>query len=148
MLDSTFYLIFIIGVIISVGFIAGKFFQKYKIPRVLAFVLVGIFLGSAGIISPMLLDKLYPLVELALGFIGFAIGNELNIKDLIKGSKKIFNHTARVFIYLPSSNIMLFKNPKIINQIKNNRLKFRSTETTTKVLNIILFCICCSKKCI
>ena len=90
MLDSTFYLIFIIGIIISVGFIAGKLFQKYKIPRVLAFVLVGIFLGSAGIISPMLLDKLYPLVEIALGFIGFAIGNELNIKDLIKGSKKIF----------------------------------------------------------
>lgn len=90
MLDSTFYLIFIIGIIISIGFIAGKFFQKYKIPRVLAFVLVGLFLGSAGVISPTLLDKLYPIVEVALGFIGFAIGSELNIKELIKGSKKLF----------------------------------------------------------
>ncbi len=90
MLDSVYFVIFIIGLIISIGFMAGKLFQKLKIPRVLAFMLVGLFLGSAGVISPILLEKLQPIVEIALGFIGFAIGSELNIKEVIENSKKLF----------------------------------------------------------
>jgi len=90
LLDSVYFVIFIIGLIISIGFMAGKLFQKLKIPRVLAFVLVGLFLGSVGVISPILLEKLQPIVEIALGFIGFAIGSELNIKEVIENSKKLF----------------------------------------------------------
>ncbi|MFX1521269.1 MAG: cation:proton antiporter [Promethearchaeota archaeon] len=72
------------------GFAAGKIFQRVKVPRVVAFVLIGLILASTGVISSCVIEHLQPIIDLALGFIGFTIGSELDIKSLLKDSKKLF----------------------------------------------------------
>jgi len=86
----TFQILLIVGLIIVVGFAAGKIFQRLKIPRVLGFIILGLVFGSIGVIPPSVMESLRPIIDLALGFIGFSIGNELDLKKLLEGSKKLF----------------------------------------------------------
>jgi Kef-type K+ transport system membrane component KefB len=85
----TVQILFIIGLIIILGFAAGKVFQRLKIPRVLGFIIIGLILGSAGVIPPETVQSLSPIIDLALGFIGFTIGCELDLSKLFKGPKKL-----------------------------------------------------------
>lgn len=85
----TFQILLIVGLIIIIGFAAGKLFQRLKIPRVLGFIVIGLILGSAGVIPSATMESLRPVIDLALGFIGFTIGGELDLKKLFKGSKKL-----------------------------------------------------------
>ena len=80
------------GLIIIGGFAAGKLFQKIKIPRVLGFIVIGLILGESvfAILHANILEDLQPLIDLALGFIGFTVGTELDVSKVIKGSKKLF----------------------------------------------------------
>jgi len=83
-------ILFIVGVIIILGFASGKLFQRVKIPRVVAFVLIGLILANTGVIPSCAIECLQPVVDLALGFIGFTIGSQLELKNLLKGSKRLF----------------------------------------------------------
>jgi Kef-type K+ transport system membrane component KefB len=83
-------MLLIVGLIIIVGFVAGKLFQRLKLPRVVGFIVLGLIFGSIGVIPPSAMESLRPIVDLALGFIGFRIGSELDIKELLKVSKKLF----------------------------------------------------------
>ena len=85
----TFQILLIVGLIIIIGFAAGKLFQRLKIPRVLGFIVIGLILGSAGVIPSATMESLRPVIDLALGFIGFTIGGELDLNKLFKGSKKL-----------------------------------------------------------
>jgi len=85
----TVQILLIVGLIIIIGFAAGKIFQRLKIPRVLGFIVIGLILGSAGVIPPDIIESLRPIINLALGFIGFTIGGELDLNKLFKGSKKL-----------------------------------------------------------
>jgi len=80
------------GLIIIGGFAAGKLFQKIRIPRVLGFIVIGLILGESvfAILHANILEDLQPLIDLALGFIGFTVGTELDVSKVIKGSKKLF----------------------------------------------------------
>ncbi|MFX1519922.1 MAG: cation:proton antiporter [Promethearchaeota archaeon] len=86
------YILLIGGLIIIGGFAAGKLFQKIRIPRVLGFIVIGLILGESffAILNVSILENLQPLVDLALGFIGFTVGTELDGSKVIKGSKKLF----------------------------------------------------------
>ncbi|MFX1466237.1 MAG: cation:proton antiporter [Promethearchaeota archaeon] len=86
------YILLLGGIIIIGGFAAGKIFQKIKIPRVLGFIVIGLILGESvfAILHADILENLQPLVDLALGFIGFTVGTELDAGKIIKGSKKLF----------------------------------------------------------
>jgi len=86
----TIQMLLIVGLIIIVGFVAGKLFQRLKLPRVVGFIVLGLIFGSIGVIPPSAMESLRPIVDLALGFIGFRIGSELDIKELLKVSKKLF----------------------------------------------------------
>lgn len=83
-------MLLIVGLIIIIGFVAGKLFQRLKLPRVLGFIVLGLIFGSIGAIPPSAIESLRPIVDLALGFIGFRIGSELDVKELFKASKKLF----------------------------------------------------------
>ncbi|WP_287588962.1 cation:proton antiporter [Candidatus Borrarchaeum sp.] len=80
------------GLIIIGGFTAGKLFQKIRIPRVLGFIVIGLILGESVlfILHADILENLQPLVDLALGFIGFTVGTEFDVSKVIKGRKKLF----------------------------------------------------------
>ncbi|MCK5579747.1 MAG: cation:proton antiporter [Candidatus Omnitrophica bacterium] len=72
----------LVGVSVFFGTLGGKVFQKLKIPQVTGYIVVGLFLGQTGIkiLSLDLIEQMTPLVNLALGIIGFMIGSELKME--------------------------------------------------------------------
>lgn len=80
-----------IGILITVAYLVSKLFQKAGIPQVVGFIFVGVLLGRSGLnlITEEMSLSLRPLVDLALGFIGFTIGRELEISLLRRGGGKL-----------------------------------------------------------
>jgi len=81
-----------LGIIIAIAYLVSKLFQKVGIPQVVGFILVGVFLGKSGLhlITAGMTQSLQPLIDLALGFIGFTIGRELELSLLRRGGRKLF----------------------------------------------------------
>ncbi|MFQ5821555.1 MAG: cation:proton antiporter [Candidatus Heimdallarchaeota archaeon] len=81
-----------IGLVIAAAYVVSKIFQKAGIPQVVGIMLVGVVLGKSGLnlITGEMLGSLQPMIDLALGFIGFNIGRALNISLLRRGGSKLF----------------------------------------------------------
>jgi len=77
--------LFILALALIGGTIGGRIFQKMKIPQVVGYIAIGLFLGQSGmgIIDKNMVQALQPLNYFALGLIGFMIGGELK-KSVIK----------------------------------------------------------------
>ncbi len=73
------------------GSVGGRLFQKLKIPQVVGYIVVGIFLGVSGllILGKETIVALNPISTIALTLIGFLVGAELKI-DIIKKYGKQF----------------------------------------------------------
>jgi len=82
-------ILMVVGITIILGFIAGFLFKKISIPEVVGMILIGVFLGESvlGFLSYSFIEKMKPLIDLALAFIGLGIGTELKF-DLISNLKK------------------------------------------------------------
>jgi len=83
----------VIGLVILLGTISGRLFQKVNLPQVMGYIIVGVLLGESfhGILSGPMLDSFAPLIQLALGIIGFMIGSELNFEKFKRYSKSIYS---------------------------------------------------------
>jgi len=84
-------ILFAIGIAVISGFIGGKLFNRVKIPAVTGWVIMGVVMGGsvAGVFSQEVLSRAGIVADLALGFIAFAIGEELTIPNLRKLGKSI-----------------------------------------------------------
>lgn len=73
-------ILLVIGLIILLGVVGGKIFNKLNLPQVTGYIIIGLILGwsSKGILSGPVMDSLRPIISLALGVIGFMIGSELH----------------------------------------------------------------------
>ncbi|HSR29563.1 MAG TPA: hypothetical protein VLY63_03290, partial [Anaerolineae bacterium] len=73
----------IIGLIIAVSFLGSKLFQRFGIPQVVGFILIGVLLGPSFLnVVPLELSReLIFISEIALGLIGFDIGSHLLLGD-------------------------------------------------------------------
>ncbi|MFX0107185.1 MAG: cation:proton antiporter [Candidatus Hodarchaeota archaeon] len=91
----------LIGTALVLAFIGAKVMKRFGIPQILGFMLAGLFLGVTGILDPGTRTSLFPLVDLALGLIGYNIGLELR-KDVFSGQ------TRRMSIILISESILTF----------------------------------------
>ncbi|MDD5109391.1 MAG: cation:proton antiporter [Candidatus Omnitrophica bacterium] len=71
--------LFLLGLILFVGTMGARLFQKLRIPQVVGYIIGGILLGQSGfnIINKDIIDVLVPFNYFALGLIGFMIGGEL-----------------------------------------------------------------------
>ncbi len=71
--------LFLLGLILFVGTMGARVFQKLRIPQVVGYIIAGILLGQSGlnIISKEIIEALVPFNYFALGLIGFMIGGEL-----------------------------------------------------------------------
>ncbi len=80
-----------LGIIVALAYLVSKLFQRVGVPQVIGFMLVGIVLGRSGLhfITNGMLLSLQPFIDLALGFIGFNIGREMELSLLRRGSKEI-----------------------------------------------------------
>lgn len=83
-------LILMLGIILLMGALGGRLFQKLKIPQVVGYIVIGIIIGQSGlrILSKNVIVSLTPLSSVALSLIGFLIGGELKIKTIKKYGKQ------------------------------------------------------------
>ena len=81
------------GITIFLGTLGGKICQRFKIPQVTGYVLVGLILGQNlfNIWNMELIEKFAPLTNLALGIIGFLIGSELKLDLFRKRGRSIYS---------------------------------------------------------
>ena len=83
--------LFFLGLATLGGLTAGRLMNKVKLPAVTGYVLIGVILGTSvsGIFTPQILEKMDVINGLALGFIAFVIGEELELSSLTKCGKSI-----------------------------------------------------------
>lgn len=88
-LEST-NLILLLGLIMFLGAIGGRLFQKLKIPQVVGYIVIGILIGQSGfqILSAKIIAALDPVSSVALSLIGFLIGAELKTSVIKKYGKQ------------------------------------------------------------
>ena len=81
----------IIGVLITAAFLGSRIFQRFGIPQVVGFIIIGVLLGPSllNIIPLALSEELVFISEIALGLIGFDIGSHLRLKELRQLGKSI-----------------------------------------------------------
>ena len=74
----------LLGMVTIAGYYAGQIIKKLKLPSLLGYMLLGVFLGSsfAGLLDESELHRLEFITEITLGFVAFMIGAELSLKSL------------------------------------------------------------------
>ena len=116
-------LILLLGFILILGAIGGRIFQKLKIPQVVGYIVIGIFIGQSGfqILSSQVITALDPINSLALSLIGFLIGAELKTSVIKKYGKQftgillfesivpfiVVSIVATLFTYLATKDFIL-----------------------------------------
>ncbi|WP_041610898.1 cation:proton antiporter [Treponema brennaborense] len=83
-------LILLFGLIMFLGALGGRLFQKLKIPQVVGYIVIGIVIGQSGfqILSSNVITALEPVSSIALTLIGFLIGGELKSSVIKKYGKQ------------------------------------------------------------
>ena len=86
-------MLFLLGLALFGGTVGGKIFQKLRIPQVVGYIIIGIFIGQTGIkiINSTSIDTLKPFNYFALGLIGFMIGGELKKEVLLKYGRQFIS---------------------------------------------------------
>ncbi len=72
-------ILFLIGGAVFLGTLSGKVFQRFKIPQVVGYIILGLLIGKSflHIFEGEIVESLQPLVNFTLGIIGCVIGSEL-----------------------------------------------------------------------
>ncbi|MBO5136964.1 MAG: cation:proton antiporter [Spirochaetaceae bacterium] len=83
---ETTNLILLLGLIMLLGAMGGRLFQKLRIPQVVGYIVIGVIIGQSGLqlLSSDVITALEPLSSVALTLIGFLIGAELKISVIKK----------------------------------------------------------------
>ena len=83
-------IILLLGVVLSLGTLGGRLFQFLKIPQVVGYIIIGIFLGQSGmkLVNTDTVANLKYFSSFALAIIGFLIGGELKIQVIKKYGKQ------------------------------------------------------------
>lgn len=93
---SQFHLniLILLGIVLFGGTIGGRLFQKFRIPQVVGYIIIGIIIGQTGlnIVNEHIVNRFQPFNYFALGLIGFMIGGELK--------KDVFKKYGKQFIYI------------------------------------------------
>jgi Kef-type K+ transport system membrane component KefB len=81
----------LIGLLIAVSFLGSKLFQRFGVPQVVGFIVIGVLLGPSFLnVVPLELSReLLFISEIALGLIGFDIGSHLLFGDLRRLGRSI-----------------------------------------------------------
>lgn len=73
------------------GLYAGRFFEKIKLPHITGYIIMGVIIGAFAVIFNIeeTVEKLEIVSGVALGFIAFGIGSELEFGKLKKSGKEV-----------------------------------------------------------
>lgn len=88
---STYEMILMLSVMIVIGLFAGRFFERRRVPNLVAYVLIGIALGAFLILVNYrdIIDAVGIVINIGIGFISFSIGLELNYKHIKSRAKEV-----------------------------------------------------------
>lgn len=91
-MDNIVYLVQI-AIILFLGFLGGELVSKFKLPRVLGYIIIGMFIGpyAFGLIDLELAETaIFGLIlAIAIGFVGLSVGSGINMEEIKEGGKKI-----------------------------------------------------------
>lgn len=84
-------ILFLLGFALFAGTVGGRLFQKFKIPQVVGYIVIGISIGEAAlkIVGTEVIQTLQPFNYFALGLIGFMVGGELSKDIFAKYGKQL-----------------------------------------------------------
>lgn len=109
-------LLFLIGLVAVVGFYMGGVARRIRLPSLIGFMFIGVFMGPSllGWFNADNLEHLNFITHIALGFVAFGIGSELNLASLKKlGSgiiAIIFSESFTAFIVVTVGVWLLTRN--------------------------------------
>ncbi len=85
--------LFIIGLAIFFGTAGARLFQRFRIPQVVGYIIIGLIVGQSGLdfIDAPTVRDLEPFSFFALGIIGFLIGGELHWDVFKKHGRQFFS---------------------------------------------------------
>jgi len=91
--ESKLNILILIGLTILLGTTGSRLFKKFRIPQVIAFIIIGFFLGDSvlGIINKQMLSSFSFFNIFVLGITGFLIGGELKKEIFEKYGKQFIN---------------------------------------------------------
>jgi NhaP-type Na+/H+ or K+/H+ antiporter len=89
--NLTSNIIYNIALLLTLGIIGGKLAELAKLPKVTGYIIIGIIAGPSALhlLSSEVIYSFKPFKILALGFIGFNIGMELNFTNLKTSGKHV-----------------------------------------------------------
>jgi Kef-type K+ transport system membrane component KefB len=90
-----------IGLLLVVSFLGSKIFQRFGIPQVVGFIVLGVLHGPSflNVVPLEVSQELLLISEIALGLIGFDMGSHLHLNEIRKLGKLIINViTATTFV--------------------------------------------------
>ncbi|MFW9907424.1 MAG: cation:proton antiporter [Candidatus Thorarchaeota archaeon] len=92
----------IIGAALVLSFVGAHVMKRVGIPQILGFMLAGVILAVSGLFDSGTRQSFYPIVDLALGLIGYNIGLEIR-KDVFRGKTRqmgtiLFLESALTFL--------------------------------------------------
>jgi Sodium/hydrogen exchanger family len=80
-----------LGFLTLAAYVAGTIAQRYRLPRLVGFLVAGFLAGPAwNIVSADVIQALTPIASGALALIAFALGNELTLEPL-RGERRVAN---------------------------------------------------------
>ena len=84
-------IILTIGIIVVVGFFGGWASEKFRLPRITGYIIVGVLLSPSllNIIPKETIGNLALITDIALGFIAFLIGGSLRLESIRKLARSI-----------------------------------------------------------
>ncbi len=87
------HILLTLGVIMALGLAAGRLFERFGIPQVVGYIVMGVLLGDSvtHFLPVKMLDNLSDLTSIALAFIGFMVGGELKYTLFKKYGKQFFS---------------------------------------------------------
>lgn len=109
--------LYYIAVIIFAGLVMARIVSKLKLPNVTGYLLAGILIGPSilNLVPKDAASSMTIISEMALGFIAYGIGSEINFKRMKKVGKSLITITfleALIPVLLVSiSMIFIFKQP-------------------------------------
>lgn len=85
-------IVLLMGIVILFGTIAARLARRLRIPRVVAYIIIGIIVGNSvlNLVPLSTVKSLQPFTMFALGIIGFMIGGELRYEVFQKYGKQFF----------------------------------------------------------
>ena len=87
----TYPALLILALVLLSGLYAGRFFEKIKLPHITGYIIMGVIIGGVlvGLHLSEAVEHLEIVSSVALGFIAFGIGTELEFSKLKKSGKEV-----------------------------------------------------------